>query len=488
MKIVSVTLLLLFTLNQVVAQNKNVGINTSTPDPSAILHLESTDQGLLVPRLTIVQRDAIAAPATGLIIYNSNDNQEEIYNGTCWIPSYLKNCTDCFSDISFAQASYTIDRITNMAITIPTTINQNPSVGPLPMEFAVTHTFSPETRVTLSQYNLTGSGTINISIQTTVFEPGGDYYISFFSTCGSFTTTKTVRVTINPCQQVVVSANQTNYNLVAQGVTGNTCVVVTINEGVTIRSANSATPAFSATGVNPACNMGIINKGAVFGRGGSAPVTIQNGQNGGNAMVLVSPTAIRNTGMIYGGGGSGVTMGLFQSVNLGPFSLCFSIGAGGGGGMPNGLGANVVNPNCTITVGFSEPGNNAGVNYDDNEGLGVSQSFDQAITLPPVYGNVGIVANSGSGGDFGEQGEMPAVPLDFSNTYLDICLNIPFIGNICVPIPGFTGLVNGIQNTVNAQFAGIAGGVGGMAIKHSAPITIADGNNQSYSIRGAVGN
>jgi len=488
MKISTLTLLALILSFGVLGQNRNVGINTSSPDPSAVLHLESTDQGLLVPRLTVVQRDAIVAPAIGLIIYNTDDTQEEIYNGTCWVPSYLKNCTDCFSDISFTQASYTIDRVTNMSISIPTAINQSTSGGPIPMEFAITHTFSPETKVTLSQYSLTGSGNVIISIETTVFEPGGDYYISFFSTCGSFTTTKTVLVTINPCQQVVVNINQNNYNLVAQGVTGATCVVVTINEGVTIRSINATVPAFNTTGINPACNMGIINRGAVFGKGGNAPLTIVNGQNGSTAMVLVSPTEIRNSGMIYGGGGSGVTMGLFQSVNLGPFSLCFSIGAGGGGGMPNGVGANVTNPNCTITVGFSEPGENAGPNYDDNEGEGVSQTFNQAIALPPIQGNIGITANSGDGGDFAEPGELPTTPLDFSNTSLQICLNIPFIGNVCAPIPGFGALVNGIQNTVNAQFAAITGGQGGMAIQHSAPISMPDGNNQSYSIRGLIGN
>ena len=46
------------------AQQNNVGINTNTPDPSAVLHLESDSQGLLVPTLTALQRDAIAAPAT----------------------------------------------------------------------------------------------------------------------------------------------------------------------------------------------------------------------------------------------------------------------------------------------------------------------------------------------------------------------------------------------------------------------------------------
>ncbi len=81
--------LMLFALpfNNLTAQ---VGINedNSTPDSSAILDIKSTDKGLLIPRMTTDQRDAIASPATGLSIYNLDDNCTDIYNGSNWI----KNC------------------------------------------------------------------------------------------------------------------------------------------------------------------------------------------------------------------------------------------------------------------------------------------------------------------------------------------------------------------------------------------------------------
>jgi hypothetical protein len=48
-----------------------IGINTPTPDPSAALDIVSTSKGLLIPRLTTTQRDAIVSPANGLQIYNS---------------------------------------------------------------------------------------------------------------------------------------------------------------------------------------------------------------------------------------------------------------------------------------------------------------------------------------------------------------------------------------------------------------------------------
>lgn len=55
------------------AQN-NVGIGTNTPDPSAILDASATDKGVLVPRLSTTQRLAIASPANGLLVYDTNFN------------------------------------------------------------------------------------------------------------------------------------------------------------------------------------------------------------------------------------------------------------------------------------------------------------------------------------------------------------------------------------------------------------------------------
>ena len=52
---------------------------------SAILDIKSTSKGILIPRMTTVQRDAIVTPATGLQIYNTTTNANEYYNGTTWI-------------------------------------------------------------------------------------------------------------------------------------------------------------------------------------------------------------------------------------------------------------------------------------------------------------------------------------------------------------------------------------------------------------------
>ncbi|WP_115121967.1 tail fiber domain-containing protein [Marinirhabdus gelatinilytica] len=62
-----------------------VGINTTTPNPSSALDIESTSSGLLIPRMTQAQRDAITTPATGLMIFQTNNSPGfYYYNGSTW--------------------------------------------------------------------------------------------------------------------------------------------------------------------------------------------------------------------------------------------------------------------------------------------------------------------------------------------------------------------------------------------------------------------
>ena len=51
---------------------------------SAILQADSTTQGFLPPRMTTTQKNAIATPASGLIVYDETTNKLACYNGTSW--------------------------------------------------------------------------------------------------------------------------------------------------------------------------------------------------------------------------------------------------------------------------------------------------------------------------------------------------------------------------------------------------------------------
>lgn len=91
------------------ANDLSVGIGTQTPDGSAVLEISSTNQGLLIPRMTTVERDAIASPATGLLIYNSDDDEINKYNGSTWLDEFNANSKPItnLSDPSSAQDAAT---------------------------------------------------------------------------------------------------------------------------------------------------------------------------------------------------------------------------------------------------------------------------------------------------------------------------------------------------------------------------------------------
>ena len=63
-------------------------IGSNQQDPSAILDVQGTNQGFLVPRLTTTQRGDIVNPATGLMIYNTTTNAFNYNAGTPTLPSW----------------------------------------------------------------------------------------------------------------------------------------------------------------------------------------------------------------------------------------------------------------------------------------------------------------------------------------------------------------------------------------------------------------
>ncbi|MHC1776314.1 MAG: hypothetical protein AB9834_12985 [Lentimicrobium sp.] len=67
--------LLLFLICGNLYPQSSVGIGTNSPDNSAILHINSQSRGLLVPTMTNSQRNAILAPADGLIVYNTTTSE-----------------------------------------------------------------------------------------------------------------------------------------------------------------------------------------------------------------------------------------------------------------------------------------------------------------------------------------------------------------------------------------------------------------------------
>jgi len=64
--------------------NGNVGIGIATPDASAILDVESTTQGILFPQMTTAEKNAIASPKEGLVVYDLTLHKLCVWTGSTW--------------------------------------------------------------------------------------------------------------------------------------------------------------------------------------------------------------------------------------------------------------------------------------------------------------------------------------------------------------------------------------------------------------------
>lgn len=91
----------------------SAGVGTGAPAASAILELASTSKGLLMPRMTLAQRNAIASPVAGLLIYQTNSTPGVyMYNGLAWAQisagkanSNLNNLASTSINLSLVPAS-----------------------------------------------------------------------------------------------------------------------------------------------------------------------------------------------------------------------------------------------------------------------------------------------------------------------------------------------------------------------------------------------
>jgi hypothetical protein len=77
--------------SDLLAQNVSINANGAVPDSSAMLDVVSTQKGMLIPRLTASQKNAISGPATGLMIFQTDNTAGFYFNaGTPAAPSWIK--------------------------------------------------------------------------------------------------------------------------------------------------------------------------------------------------------------------------------------------------------------------------------------------------------------------------------------------------------------------------------------------------------------
>jgi len=456
-----------------------VGINILNPDTSAILHLESTDRGFLPPRMTTQQRNDIYDPKAGLVIFNTEDSTLQYYTGRCWMPTWQKDCDECVFDFGIERQNGNIDRIVSNSDSTSLYINQtngNSSVG-----VYVIANLPQGITVSLDSAVVNGTDTVKLTVNADIFAPPGTYPIVIQAACDGTIKSQVFVVEIEPCIEIDITSPQVNYDLQAvNNLPTNTpiCVVVRIPPGLEMTNDTSG-PVFNSGNLHAQSKVGIQNEGYLLARGGDGGVgaglqgQTGEGEDGTDALVLTTHTHLVNTGKIFGGGGGGGSVGFIATIPIpqpvGNFNL--GIGAGGGGGARDGLGGDLGQG-----FGYFESGEDAtsGMLAIPGQGgelvtpISFQVTVAQFTITPSVYG--------GDGGDYGVDGT------DGSLTFnLDVTINIPFVGNVSIfnqnfPDPPLTVFP--------------AGGEAGNAIRRNGNtlIGVIDGNYQTNSIKGAVGN
>ena len=64
--------------------NGSIGIGTSSPQSSALMDINTSNKGILIPRLTESQRDAILSPVDGLLVFNLTTGCIDYFLGGSW--------------------------------------------------------------------------------------------------------------------------------------------------------------------------------------------------------------------------------------------------------------------------------------------------------------------------------------------------------------------------------------------------------------------
>jgi hypothetical protein len=73
-----------FTQAMTLDASGNFGIGTTSPSASAILDAQSTTKGVRMPNMTTTQKNAIASPVAGLMVFDTTLAKLCVYSGSAW--------------------------------------------------------------------------------------------------------------------------------------------------------------------------------------------------------------------------------------------------------------------------------------------------------------------------------------------------------------------------------------------------------------------
>lgn len=470
-----------------------MGVNTQAPDASAIVEISSRFQGFLPPRMTEAERDAISSPAAGLVVFNDTDSTLDIFNGTCWLPSFLEDCDACAINATPSSTAGTIDRVVADSIQFQIAINQ---INGLPQNIALNVLTTLPSGITASfSANPTfGSSTVDVTFHATPFAPAGTFPIVIQVLCGGSSYNVIYSLTVLPCYIVDVINSVDNYNLGIELYISHptaptnqpVCVVNNIGPGVLISSPDVNVPAYTTGNLPAGSLVAIVNGGNVIGKGGDGGDAYDpalgwtgDGVTGGTAIELTLGADVINNFNIYGGGGGGNAMAFAISTgNLIPPpapAFGFFIGSGGGGGAGGGEGGD--QPPGLIGLSWYTPGGDATSGQFGVEGMGGILNFPIPFTVGPAQVVLNPNTIGGNGGPYGYPGTSGIFQLTIT---VSIIVNIPFVGNVVIPVVSNLNIPIPVTPPLVGQ--------GGYAVKHNGfTVNIPDNLYNTSFLKGQVG-
>ncbi len=186
-------LLFLISLSLGITVSAQVAVNTdgSAPDNSAMLDVKSTNKGLLAPRMTLAQRNAIASPATGLMIYQTDNTPGFYYNsGTPASPAWIISCNDAGWGLNgnsgTSATSNFIGTTDNVALKIK--VNNQPAGAIDPQLYNTSLGFKSLYSISSGSLN-TATGAFSLySVTTASSNTANGYYALYSNTSGTANT------------------------------------------------------------------------------------------------------------------------------------------------------------------------------------------------------------------------------------------------------------------------------------------------------------
>lgn len=175
MKKIKHIIAILFCIISIALKAQNVGIGTLTPNTSALLELQSTNKGLLLPR--VADTNAVNSPAKGLVIFSNASNSLWVYNGANWQSATGGAATDALWEANGDSIAFTTRkfiRINNDQL-VQQSVEGLTINGSLVVQQKTTSTnTAPTAAQTVTMDNTSGyRGFLVTDSAIRIFDPGG---------------------------------------------------------------------------------------------------------------------------------------------------------------------------------------------------------------------------------------------------------------------------------------------------------------------------